>query len=77
MTAQNSDPLLRQLNADRAPAVLLSADKFEGGVGEVKFERFGIPGRGRYVETTFGRTERIQAAWSNIRDNDTTEFEND
>lgn len=77
MTAGQSDPILRQLSSDRAPAILLSADKYDGAVGEVKFERFGIPGRARYVETTFGRIERIQAAWSGIREDAAAEFDDD
>ena len=77
MAAENSDPLLRQLSADRAPTILLSADKFEGGVGDVKFERFGIPGRGRYVETTFERFDRIQAAWSGVDDTKVVDFDDE
>lgn len=73
MLAEYSDPIIKQLGEDRVPAVLLSADKYDGGVGETKFERFGIPGRGRYVETAFGRTERIQVAWSGLAEADVVE----
>ncbi|MGV0743863.1 type VII secretion protein EccCa [Mycolicibacterium sp. XJ870] len=74
MMSEHSDPILKQLAEDRAPAVLLSADKFDGAVGETKFERFGIPGRARYVETAFGRTERIQAAWSGVPEAEFDDF---
>jgi DNA segregation ATPase FtsK/SpoIIIE, S-DNA-T family len=46
---------------------MLSGNKFDGQIGEQKFENFGIPGRARYVETGFARKGRIQAAWSGIR----------
>jgi S-DNA-T family DNA segregation ATPase FtsK/SpoIIIE len=65
--AQNRDPILRRLMTDSVPTVMLSAQKFDGQIGDVKFENFGIPGRARYVETTFARKGRIQAAWSGVR----------
>ncbi len=65
--AVNRDPILRRLIVDSAPTVMLSGNKFDGQIGEEKFQNFGIPGRARYVETTFARKGRIQAGWSGIR----------
>lgn len=62
------DPILSRLTTDLVPTVMLSADKYDGQIGEVKFERFGIPGRGRYVQESFARKDRIQVAWSGIYD---------
>lgn len=62
------DPILARLTTDLAPTVMLSADKYDGQIGEVKFERFGIPGRARYVQESFARRERIQVAWSGVYD---------
>jgi S-DNA-T family DNA segregation ATPase FtsK/SpoIIIE len=65
--AVNRDPILRRLMIDSAPTVMLSGNKFDGQIGEEKFQNFGIPGRARYVETTFARKGRIQSAWSGSR----------
>jgi S-DNA-T family DNA segregation ATPase FtsK/SpoIIIE len=65
--AVNRDPILRRLMVDSAPTVMLSGNKFDGQIGEEKFQNFGIPGRARYVETTFARKGRIQSAWSGSR----------
>lgn len=65
--AVNRDPILRRMLSDGTPTVMLSGNKFDGQIGEQKFENFGIPGRARYVETGFARKGRIQAAWSGIR----------
>lgn len=68
--AVNRDPLLKRLITDAAPTVMLSGNKFDGQIGEQKFENFGIPGRARYVETALARKGRVQCAWSGIRYND-------
>lgn len=68
------DPVFKRLMHDRAPIVMLSGDKTDPQVAGTKFERFGIPGRGRYIETTLNRKNRIQAAWSGIREAGETEF---
>jgi S-DNA-T family DNA segregation ATPase FtsK/SpoIIIE len=60
------DPMLRRLTQERAPTVILSAGKMDGEIGGVKFERFDIPGRARYVEAAFSRKGRIQGAWSGV-----------
>ena len=46
---------------------MLSGNKFDGQIGDQKFENFGIPGRARYLESGFARRDRVQAAWSGIR----------
>ena len=58
--------MLRRLTQERAPTVILSAGKMDGEIGGVKFERFDIPGRARYVEAAFSRKGRIQGAWSGV-----------
>lgn len=73
--ASNRDPLIKRMLQDRAPTVLLSADKFDGQIGETKFERFPFPGRARYLEASLGRKNRIQAAWSGVRESRDTDFE--
>ncbi len=72
--AQGRDPIFRRLLQDMAPTVMLSGDRFDGQVGDVKFERFGIPGRARYIQTSFGRKGRIQTAWSGVREDIVDEF---
>ena len=69
------DPILNRLTTDLAPTVMLSADKFDGQIGEVKFERFGIPGRARYVQESFALKQRIQVAWSGVYDEAADEFQ--
>lgn len=66
----NRDPILKRLINDAAPTVMLSGQKFDGQIGEHKFENFGIPGRARYLETALARKGRIQSAWSGIRYSD-------
>ncbi|MDA2991898.1 MAG: type VII secretion protein EccCb, partial [Actinomycetota bacterium] len=66
--ATNRDPILKRLMGDLAPTVMLSGDKIDGMVADVKFERFGIPGRARYIQVAFARKDRIQVAWSGILD---------
>jgi DNA segregation ATPase FtsK/SpoIIIE, S-DNA-T family len=73
--ASNRDPLLRRLLTDATPTVMLSGNKMDGQIGEAKFENFGIPGRARYIETSFARKGRIQTAWSGIRLDVTDDFE--
>lgn len=68
--AVNRDPFLRRLVSDATPTVMLSGNKFDGQIGDDKFENFGVPGRARYVETGFARKGRVQCAWSGIRYND-------
>lgn len=65
--AINRDPILRRMIGDAVPTVMLSGNKFDGQIGDDKFENFGIPGRARYVEAGFARKGRIQCAWSGIR----------
>lgn len=65
--AINRDPILRRMIGDAVPTVMLSGNKFDGQIGDEKFENFGIPGRARYVEAGFARKGRIQCAWSGIR----------
>ena len=64
----NRDPILKRLMGDLAPTVMLSGDKVDGQIADVKFERFGIPGRARYIQAAFARKDRIQVAWSGILD---------
>lgn len=66
--AANRDPILKRLMGDLAPTVMLSGDKIDGMIADVKFERFGIPGRARYIQAAFARKDRIQVAWSGILD---------
>ncbi|AQA06966.1 type VII secretion protein EccCa (plasmid) [Mycobacterium sp. TJFP1] len=68
--AVNRDPILRRMIGDAAPTVMLSGNKFDGQIGDQKFENFGIPGRARYLESGFARKGRVQAAWSGIRYSD-------
>jgi S-DNA-T family DNA segregation ATPase FtsK/SpoIIIE len=68
--ALNRDPILRRMISDAVPTVMLSGNKFDGQIGDEKFENFGIPGRGRYVEAGFARKGRVQSAWSGIRYSD-------
>lgn len=68
--AINRDPVLRRMIGDAVPTVMLSGNKFDGQIGDDKFENFGIPGRARYVEPGFARKGRIQSAWSGIRYSD-------
>jgi S-DNA-T family DNA segregation ATPase FtsK/SpoIIIE len=64
----NRDPILKRLMGDLAPTVMLSGDRVDGQIADVKFERFGIPGRARYIQASFARKDRIQVAWSGILD---------
>lgn len=73
--AENRDPLIKRLLEEKAPTVMLSADKTAGAIGETKFERFAYPGRARYVETAVGRSNRIQVAWSGHQDTSGADFE--
>lgn len=59
-----SDPVIKVMRDSRAPVVMLSTDKLQGGFGSAKFADFGIPGRARYVEAAMGRDDRIQIACS-------------
>lgn len=59
-----SDPIIKQMSQDRAPALLLSTDKLQGAYGNTKFVQHGIPGRATYVEVKARRNERVQLAWS-------------
>jgi S-DNA-T family DNA segregation ATPase FtsK/SpoIIIE len=72
--SESKDPVFKRLMQDRAPIVMLSGDKTDPQIAGVRFERFGIPGRGRYIETTLSRKNRIQAAWSGIQEAGETEF---
>jgi DNA segregation ATPase FtsK/SpoIIIE, S-DNA-T family len=72
--SETRDPVFKRLMQDRAPVVMLSGDKTDAQIAGTKFERFGIPGRGRYLETSLNRKNRIQAAWSGIRESSETEF---
>lgn len=62
------DPIIKRLLGDLAPTVMLSGDKYDGQIADVKFERFGIPGRARYIQAAFARKDRIQVAWSGVLD---------
>ncbi|RFZ63035.1 ESX-1 secretion system protein EccCa1 [Mycobacterium marinum] len=68
--AINRDPILRRMISDAVPTVMLSGNKFDGQIGDEKFENFGIPGRARYVEAALARKGRVQSAWSGIRYSD-------
>ena len=52
--------------ADHKPAQ--HEKQVDGQIADVKFERFGIPGRARYIQAAFARKDRIQVAWSGILD---------
>ena len=68
------DPMVRRLTQDRAPTVMLSAGRYDGEIGGVKFERFGIPGRARYLEAAVARKGRIQVAWSGVHQSANDDF---
>lgn len=72
--AMTRDPIMRRLGSDMVPTVMLSGDRFDGQFGDIKFERFGIPGRGRYVQTALGSRGRIQAAWSGVFESNVDDF---
>jgi len=68
------DPLLRRLVQDQAPTLMLSGSKWDGEMGGIKFERFGTPGRAKYVQHAQSRRVRVQGAWSGVKDTEVEEF---